>query len=138
MSKTAKPTLMHLLEGTYAATKHGKRRFEPIPAGELGEPLERWPAGGVERAEWAWALASCPVGMLRATDRRMLIAWCDLTAAYEAAVKHGKSPLPALEKLMSLSGKLGFTPTSRTQIQTAQPQTATADDDWAKLKAKTG
>jgi len=155
MGRTPKPTVVHMLQGT-VASRHSGAAFQPIPAESLGAPPEYWRADGVERREWDYAFASCPAGMLRAPDRRLLIAWCECCAEYdrlrEVIAKEGTlATTPrgvtashpavgqrdrALSRMKMLSELLGFSPAARTRLQVRDMAPA-AGSEWEKLRAKT-
>lgn len=75
-----KPTILKLIAG-----KPGHRplpRAEPDPQGDLlAPPVEMTEA---QKAEWRYALANAPAGLLRRLDRKLFGEWCiascDLTA----------------------------------------------------------
>ena len=152
MAQTPKPTASKMLQGRFSASHDPN--FEPIPAAELGDPPEEWKADGVERREWAWALESCPAGMLRSADRRMLVAWCETCAEWDwitAEIRKHKlvsknrngNMVPnayatlrdkCSTRMRRYADLLGFSPTARTRIQLpAQP----ARSSWSNLQQKT-
>lgn len=154
--KKPKPSLLKLAGNTMGSAALAAAAFEPIPQGELGDPPSTWAPDSVELLEWHYALRNCPKGMLKSTDRRALISWCDACAAYDeldALIrKHGRvyivgtngaqtsSPYvtqqeKAFMRLRRLAAELGFTPSARTRIQVAPGEQANGSA-WARLKQK--
>ena len=64
-----------LVEGTFHATKHGKRlKTEPKPVGNLSEPPAWFNEG--QREVWSYGLRHAPLGLLKAIDLGTYVAWC--------------------------------------------------------------
>ena len=81
-----KPTSLHLVEGTFNVTKHGKRlKTEPKPVGKLSEPPEWFSAG--QREVWAYGLEHAPEGLLKAIDLSTYTAWCVACDAHRQAAE---------------------------------------------------
>ena len=160
MPQTRKATLLHFIQATIDPKVH-HAEFEPIPEGTMGAPPKEWKQGGVELEEWNYALKNCPVGMLRSTDRRLLISWCEICAEYDrtrALVrKHGNvittpngmlasSPYvtqrdKALQRMRLLAEQLGFSPAARGRVSTQAPSfnkgAPSPVNNWGRLKEKT-
>ncbi len=144
------PTKLKLLRGN-----PGKRKLntsEPQP--EVGVPSRpEWLLPEAKR-EWARQVAALPPGLLTKVDRAALAQWCQCWARYVEAEKditeNGttfvtekgyEGPRPSvgiasrmIEKMATLAGKLGFTPSDRARISLPE---APADDPFAEfLKGK--
>jgi hypothetical protein len=62
MPRPAKPTHLHVLEGTLRATRHRHRKLEPKPQGDLIDP-PTWTWMDDEHKEmWREQLRACPAG----------------------------------------------------------------------------
>lgn len=160
-----KPTVLHKIEGTYHATKHGKGRAqEPAPEADLGAaPLDLTDA---ETVLWDHAIASAPRGMLKEIDRPAMIVLCEAGARHNTAraMQHlldtdaqlkllvrGKagqlveSPYNRIldktaKTILTASDRLGFVPTARPRIsidKTGQPVEGTTDP-WSMLRVIRG
>jgi phage terminase small subunit len=60
MTRPAKPTHLHVLEGTFNATRHKKRAHEPKPQGDLLDPPD-W-MDEEHQAVWRGQIGDCPGG----------------------------------------------------------------------------
>ena len=143
------PTHLKILRGN-----PGKRPLnenEPIPDGDLADPLE-WMSEG-QKAGWNYAIENAPAGLLKKLDRSVLAVWVvaeDLhRRATEMIEKFGiltKAPntglpiqspyLPVVNKqaqiMLKAAEQLGFTPAARSRIQIAEPVTS-RHNKWAEL-----
>ena len=132
-----KPTYLHVIEGTYNATKHSRRlKGEPKPVGNLSDP-PAWFSDG-QREVWAYGLEHAPAGLLKAIDMSTYVAWCvacdtHRQAAEELGRKGGagllirsrrglsQNPLVGIVNeqagvMLRHASEIGFTPSSRTRV----------------------
>ena len=132
-----KPTHLHLIEGTFNATKHSKRlNREPNPVGTLDQ-VPPWFNDG-QREVWAYGLKHAPAGLLKAIDLGTYVAWvvaCDThRLAAEEIAKLGiegltvrgsrglvQNPLIDIMSrqtliMLKLASEMGFTPVGRTRV----------------------
>ena len=127
IGRPPKPTMRHLVEGTYRPDRHGKRGSLPAtPATDapLGSPLAS--LGDEERAVWLEVAGLAT--WLRAPDRLALETYVRLKAM-ERADLAGMSgaQLAAMNKL---AGALGLNPAERARLQIQEPRVPNDDDAW--------
>ena len=133
-----KPTWLKEVSGN-----PGKRRLnphEPKPNGPLNEPPEWFTSD--QKAEWSYALANAPRGLLKRLDRSVLAIWIvaeDLhryasqqIARFGVLTKAPHSGVPVQSPFLAILNKqaiimlkaaseLGFSPASRPRIS-VEPQ----------------
>ena len=137
-----KPTHLHLLEGTFDVSRHGKRlKSEPKPVGNLHEPPVY--LSEAQREIWAQQLRDAPSGLLKRLDWSDYLAWVIACDIHRQAVEElnklgpeglvvqtaprrgpaGKQQNPLLGVLnrqalimVKLSSELGFSPVSRARV----------------------
>jgi phage terminase small subunit len=157
-----KPTVLHRLHGTFNATRHRERAFEPLAAGALEdrEPPADFSEG--ERASWQYALEHAPRGVLRHIDRDILILWCKTSERYRRAEVaqaqiNAQSPLPDVIRapsgllvpspyiaimnkaailMLRIAEQLGFTPVSRPRLAERPSPGSGFEDDrtrWLRV-----
>lgn len=159
MARKRKPTLLHLLHGTYNPTDHADRVGEPIAPGDLTNetPAPDWMTPS-QQAGWRYAVEHAPLGVLKKIDASVLSAWVlaedrqRIAAEAQARLDAGNS-LPLLVKgsgkgqfipspyigilhrtgilLVRAASELGFTPASRPRLTTGAraPWDGERDDD---------
>ena len=149
-----KPTHLHLIEGTFNVTKHGKRlKSEPKPVGDLSEP-PAWFNDG-QRNVWTYGLKHAPAGLLKAIDLGTYVAWvvaCDThRQVAEELSKMGvegltipgsrpgsliQNPLVDLMNRQALimlkhASEMGFTPVGRARVSVDPRVEANPFDEFA-------
>src|SRR5215472_9813820 len=150
-----KPTVLHRLHGTFNATRHRERAFEPVAAGALEdrEPPADFSEG--ERTSWQYALEHAPRGVLRHIDRDILILGCKTSERYRRAEVaqaqiNAQSPLPDVIRapsgllvpspyiaimnkaailMLRIAEQLGFTPVSRPRLAERPSRGGGHEDD---------
>ena len=129
------PTHLKLLRGNPG--KRAVNANEPVPSGDLAEPLA-WMSES-QKQGWTYAIENAPRGMLKKLDRSVLATWVvaeDLhrqaaamvekfgiiTKAPQSGVPQQSPYLPVLNKqaqiMLRAAELLGFSPTSRSRVQT--------------------
>lgn len=154
-----KPTALHKLHGTLHARHKRSRADEPIPEGDL----DREPPPGLTPSQadgWRYAVAHMPAGVLKMSDRGVLLVWVEAEDRHRIAMEmQAKLDQDASLKLLirtpaglalspyndildktakmmlRAAQELGFSPASRTRVK-APPQPAAADpaNPWAMLR----
>jgi len=152
-----KPTLLKFLRGTLDPSRHAAEAFQPIPRAELGEPPAHWKPDSVARREWEYALRNCPKGMLRSTDRALLVLFCESCAEYEycgsmieeqgMVIRCGRqnelvkqNPYSAIrdhaaQRVRQIGDSLGFNPSARARLHTGEAPPAEGSE-WDQMKAR--
>jgi len=138
------PTALKKLRGSLNVTyaKRDKLQYEPQPESDL-DPVPPDFLTPAQRDQWLYAVSHAPRGLLKATDRDVLIMWVRAWEQYSIAVEHQcianeTAEWPLLEKtadgrfiaspylreidrtaqlLLRLVGELGFSPASRPRMQ---------------------
>jgi hypothetical protein len=118
---------MHLVEGTFNATRHKDRVDEPKPTGKVVKP--KFLRG---RASALWDEYSAIGYWLTAADSHALAIWCGLGAEAEKSI--AKMPASRISTWKGLGAELGFLPGSRTRINVgaglnAPPDTSSDQED---------
>lgn len=107
MSRTRKPTELHLVEDTLNVTRHRDRKAEPKPT---GRPVK--PAYVKGRAAKIWKQDLAIAYWLTAADARPFAEWCRMSAELETTDKD-----PAWRAQWRMIGQeLGFFNASRSKI----------------------
>lgn len=144
-----KPTNLRVIQAL--PPRHGFNAHEPQPVGELRDAPD-W-LTDAQKDGWNYAIAHAPAGLLKLLDRSVLEIWvvaddyhrqAAMTIAREGMVieSHAvraraqfvQSPYLAIKNkqaqiMLNAAAQLGFTPSSRTQIQTAgKPGSAFANN----------
>jgi P27 family predicted phage terminase small subunit len=138
MTRPAKATHLHVLEGTLNATRHKKRQHEPKPQGDLIEPPD-W-MDEEHQAVWRGQIRACPAGPLKRIDQKAMETWTCAAVAHTRAAQRfsaegasGQLVLVSKDKnfyvnpflsvmnrqaeiLKATGAELGFSPASRTKI----------------------
>jgi P27 family predicted phage terminase small subunit len=155
-----KPVALHRLEGTYQRVRHAKRAAEPEAAGDLGELAPPQWLTERQRAIWADVIKRAPRGILRAIDRELVAAYCELVDRHQRAAEaqarlDAGEGLPLLIRgatglqvspyvrvmnsavllMVRLQSEMGFSPAGRAALGT--PETAGAadsSDTWSVLR----
>ena len=138
-----KPTVLHRLEGTYQATRHGARTtVEVTPEGELSErnPPE-WMTES-QKGHWRRIIANVPYGILRNLDMETfgnyIVTWDRFQRACEAQnrldegkiypfVRRGPNGSPVESAFIGImnrssllliryAAEMGFTPSARARL----------------------
>jgi P27 family predicted phage terminase small subunit len=156
------PTSLHIVRGTYNATKHGQdRRGEPKPEGVLpaAPPPELTES---QAAIWRAGMESAPAGLLTPADYHTYLSWVVACDQHEQArqaqaqleadgnppllMKSGNTLVPSPYvsimhrthlRMMKAASELGFSPASRPRVS-AGPAPERTDDAWGELKAIVG
>jgi phage terminase small subunit len=125
--RSRKPTLLHLVEGTYREDRHGDRStFDAMWPGEPEPPPGLSPD---QLAIWSTIAAEAPAGVLRSADtatlgqyviltdtsRKLAMAWdqsgCDPTSPIIRTMAR------LSQHLLLVETQLGFTPASRKRVR---------------------
>jgi P27 family predicted phage terminase small subunit len=132
------PTVLHERHGN--PSKTAPPRAEPLPVGNLTDPPD-W-LTSVQRANWNYALAHSPPGLLKLPDRGVLVTWVVAEGLHrQAAVALSRtrlltvtpngfsmqSPYLAIINrqaliMMKAASELGFTPVSRPRLVMGTPE----------------
>ena len=151
-----KPTTLHRLHGTFNPTRHGRDRArEPVAEGDLYKaPKGLTPS---QRANWRYAIAHAPKGVLKMIDRAMLTIWIEAEDRHATAMAMqaqldrdttlkllvrgpmGLAPSPyndILDKtaktMFRAAQELGFSPAARPRIHADLPEPEIDESDpWA-------
>jgi hypothetical protein len=156
-----KPTILHRLQGTYNATRHGKgRAAEPVAVGELDEPPINLTAA--QEALWRECLANAPAGVVKRIDKKVLAVFVEAADRHDRArecqaLLDGDAKLQLLVKgplgnlvpspyndildktantILRAADRLGFCPTARPRIKVDDRPTEAEADPWAPLRLK--
>jgi phage terminase small subunit len=148
-----KPTALHLLHGTFEPKRHGKRldMRSAIAVGDLDEPPPDLTES--QEAEWRYAVANMPRGVLKKIDRDVLLIWVEAADRHNTArlmqsmldrdmklkllikTPEGLAPSPyndILDKtakiMIRVAHELGFSPVARARIK-ADPVTIDAEPE---------
>lgn len=131
------PTHLKLLEGNPG--KRAINKAEPQPVGNLHDAPE-W-LTDEQKANWTYAIANAPAGLLKRLDRAMLTMWVIAEDTHrDAAVRLQKAgsvvrtrngeaaqnPYLSIVNrqaavMVKLASEMGFSPASRTRIQLEDP-----------------
>lgn len=112
-----KPDELHVLQGTWTATRHGDPEArvqadgEPVPSRKLtGPALAYW-------KRLVPGLVAC--GVAKARDGEALTAACEWWAAYEAAMiaKDVREAAVAFDRWRTLAAAFGLTPMDRAKLR---------------------
>jgi P27 family predicted phage terminase small subunit len=138
MTRPAKPTHLHVLEGTFNATRHKKRKHEPKPQGDLVDPPD-W-MDEEHQAVWRGQIRACPAGLLKRLDHKMMETWTCAAVAHTRAARMLNTEGPTSQVLLrnkdknfyvnpflgvmnrqaeilkATGAELGFSPVSRTRV----------------------
>ena len=157
------PTALHILRGTFNATRHGKHRAgEPVTAGADLAP-EPPPTLTPAQAElWKHAITHAPKGLIKQVDLSVLIIWVVAADQHERArqaqagidARGGDTPFlmttkggevvssPYLtiinqsgQRMMKAAAELGFIPASRPRLGSGTPE-AQPGGGWDRLPAE--
>ncbi len=134
-------TSLHVLRGTYHATKHGRDRAgEPVAEGEIPDAPD-WMSDS-QRQIWADAVDNAPLGVLKACDAGILTVWVIAADQHQVAslqqakldagaslplmsVDRNGTPLPspylgiinkAALVMLKAGSELGFSPSTRPRM----------------------
>ena len=154
VGRKPKPTHLHVIEGTFNATKHGKRlKREPKPVGDLTEPPAWFSVGQCE--VWAYGLQHAPAGLLKAIDQGTYVAWCVASDTHRLAAEElarlgiwgltisGARPGSLLQNplieimnrqaliMLKHASEMGFTPVSRARVSVDPRVEANPFDEFA-------
>jgi phage terminase small subunit len=159
-----KPTILHVLQGTYNATDHADRINEPVAVGNLTAetPAPEWMTPS-QQAGWRYAIEHAPLGVLKKIDASALVTWVlaedrqRIAAVAQARLDVGNE-LPLLVRgrgrqfipspyvailsrtgivLIRAAAELGFTPASRPRMTSGEHSPWEAEDDndpWRHLR----
>jgi phage terminase small subunit len=121
--RPAKPTKLHVVQGTDRPDRMKKRVREPVPTGAIGDPPS-WLQPEAKRV-WREIVAGYgEVAVLTILDRQQLMTYCQMFARWVESEKAREYvPLPAsfIATMASLGGKLGLNPSDRTRLRTPAP-----------------
>ena len=125
MARPRTPT--NILDARGSFDKHPeRRREEPEPAGELGEPPNSLRAA--EKRVWYELQENAPKGVLTAGDRFAVELICVLMREFRA--KPSEFTAAKYTRLHGLLGSVGLTPADRSKVSGTKTK---AKDDWADL-----
>src|SRR5215472_4646977 len=161
MARRPKPIGLHKLEGTYQRVRHARRAAEPEAPGDLGELAPQWLTER-QSAIWTDVIKRAPRGILRAIDRELVAAYCELVDRHQRAAEaqarldageglpllvrgaSGLAPSPYLRILnqttllmLRLQNEFGFSPAGRAGLgQPAGPRDEAGADGgpWSVLR----
>jgi hypothetical protein len=97
------------LHGTFNQTRHGRdRACEPVAAGDLYNP----PPGLTpsQRANWRYAIAHAPKGVLKKIDRGMLLIWIEAEDRHRTTMTMQAKLDESSELKLLVRGPLGLAP----------------------------
>lgn len=166
VGRKPKPTPLHRLQGTYRPDRHGKRATEPqAPATmDVAPPAYLTPD---QQIAWRFAITNAPAGVLRQIDTTLLRAWVEaddrhrraMVAQAEFESRNPRFPLlrlnkkgepvvspyireidRATERLLSLAGELGFSPTARPRLaqRDGESPLSVPTTPWTQLRVLRG
>lgn len=145
------PTVLRIINGN--PSNRPLNQNEPQPRGNLDIPPD-W-LTETQKENWRYAISHAPPGLLKRLDRSVLTIWVVAEDAYREAsqkiAQHGmlikapntgqpiQSPYMAIRNrqsqiIMKAAAEMGFTPSSRSQIQVEQ-QPSNAFSNNGKRKA---
>jgi P27 family predicted phage terminase small subunit len=156
-----KPVDLHRLEGTYERARHDKRAVEPEAPGDLGKIRPPKWLTERQRAIWRDVVKRAPRGILKAIDRELVAAYCELVDRHQRAAEaqarldageglplvvrgvSGLVPSPYLRimnqsvlLMLRLTGEFGFSPAGRAGLgRRPEGPPAPGDDGvWSALR----
>ena len=136
--RKAKPTTLHVLEGTFNATRHAGRANEPRPTVAVPDAPPVVAKNDIAAEEWKRICEELlSVGLITALDRGAIAAYCiayarwckaeceigELTTTTEKSVI--VNPLvtvanQAMEQMRKFLIEFGMTPSSRTKVRAVE------------------
>lgn len=119
----AKPTHLHVIEGTINATRHADRADEPVSTGHPSRPKKL-----NKRQTELWDEFIDTAFWLGVHDGPKAHMWCCLQAEFERAP--AKMIAGRIAQLRALGSELGLDPASRTRL--GGPQRGTKEDKDAE------
>ena len=113
-----KPTQLHVVQGTGRKCRMEKRKNEPRPDGEVGNP----PAFLTKKQQAAWRelVGNSAAGVLTISDRVTLEMAACLLAEYRR--KPDAMPATRMTLLERILAKLGMNPADRSRISVTSPE----------------
>ena len=114
MGRRRKPTALHVVEGTFNATRHKDRDKEPQPSGKVKKPP--FVKGRSAKLWKQYAPDLEAKGVLTAWDVDMFGAWCCLMA--ELQIEPRLFTAAKLSQLRALASEFGLTPPARARLKT--------------------
>jgi P27 family predicted phage terminase small subunit len=160
MPQRPKPVDLHRLEGTFQPVRHAKRAVEPAAEGDLGEINPPKGLTQRQRAIWRDVVKRAPRGILKAIDRELVAAYCELVDRHQRAAEaqarldageglplvvrgpSGLVPSPYLRimnqavlLMVRLSSEFGFSPAGRAGLGRPEGAGPSGDDStWSVLR----
>lgn len=110
--RPAKPTALHVIEGTLHATRHRARAAAPEATGQPEKP--KFLKGRASRLWDETAPLLVAMGVAKQLDAHVLAAWCCLMAEFEKDPK--AMTASRISQMRALAGTLGMTPSDRARM----------------------
>src|SRR5262249_7415297 len=120
VGRKPKPTSLHLIEGTFNATRHAARSDEPQPEGEVVKP--RFVKGTAAKLWAQYAPGLIAQGVLTSWDVDMFGAWCVLMSEFQTNPQ--KFTAAQMSQMRALASAFGLLPAERSRLHTPKPKEA--------------
>src|SRR5262249_7312162 len=117
VGRKPKPTSLHLIEGTFNATRHAARSDEPQPQGEVVKP--GFVKGTVAKLWAQYAPGLIAQGVLTAWDVDMFGFWCVMMADFQKRPERSTAAL--MTQMRALASSFGLLPADRSRLHTPKP-----------------
>ena len=117
VGRKPKPTNLHLIEGTFNATRHAARSDEPKPQGEVIRPTFVKGAAAKLWAQYAPGLIA--QGVLTSWDVDMFGVWCVIMAGFQKNPERFSAA--QMTQMRALASSFGLLPADRARLHTPKP-----------------
>src|SRR5262249_10888506 len=117
VGRKPKPTALHLIQGSFNATRHADRSGAPQPSGEVVKP--GFVKGPAERLWNKYATPLIAQGVLTSWDVDMFGVCCVMMAEFQKAPQRFTAAWTT--QMRALASSFGLLPADRARLHTPKP-----------------